>query len=76
MESFWGTMQIELLDKQKWKTNVEQSVAMADYIVNFYNQDRGPVNRYQVTWTDKRGPGQIDLFQGVRTEATGLRSLR
>ena len=40
MESFWGTMQIELLNRQKWTTNVELSVAMADYIVNFYNQER------------------------------------
>ena len=40
MESFWGTMQIELLDRQKWTTNVELSVAIADYIVNFYNKER------------------------------------
>ena len=40
MESIWGTMHIELLDEQKWATNVELSVAMADYIVNFYNKER------------------------------------
>jgi len=40
MESFWGSMQIELLNRQKWMTYVELSVAMADYIVNFYNQQR------------------------------------
>jgi len=40
MESFWGTTQIELLDRQKWATNVELSVAIADFIVNFYNQER------------------------------------
>jgi putative transposase len=42
MESFWGSMQIELLNRQRWTTVVELSVAMADYIVNFYN----PVRRH------------------------------
>ncbi|HUC36359.1 MAG TPA: IS3 family transposase, partial [Acidimicrobiales bacterium] len=38
MESFWGTMQIELLNRKKtWMTYVELATAMADYIVNFYN---------------------------------------
>ncbi|MFM1761801.1 MAG: hypothetical protein RL478_1411 [Actinomycetota bacterium] len=40
MESFWSTKQIELLNRQKWTTNVELSVVMADYIDNFYNQER------------------------------------
>ena len=33
-------MQIELLDRQRWTTVVELSVAMADYIENFYNPMR------------------------------------
>ena len=40
MESFWGSMQIELLNRQKWTTYVELATAMADYIVNFYNPAR------------------------------------
>ena len=40
MESFWGSMQIELLNRQRWTTVVELSVAMADYIENFYNAAR------------------------------------
>jgi len=40
MESFWGSMQIELLNRQRWTTVVESSVAMADYIENFYNLSR------------------------------------
>jgi len=40
MESFWGSMQIELLNRQKWRTNLELAVAMADYIDHFYNRDR------------------------------------
>ena len=40
MESFWGSMQIELLNRQRWLTFVELSPAMADYIENFYNHQR------------------------------------
>jgi len=40
MESFWGSMQIELLNRQRWKTKIELAVAMADYIENFYNPAR------------------------------------
>jgi len=38
MESFWGSMQIELLNRQKWRTKIELSIAMADYIVHFYKR--------------------------------------
>ncbi len=40
MESFWGSMQIELLNRQRWRTVVELADAMADYIENFYNTER------------------------------------
>ena len=30
MESFWGTMQIELLNRKKWRTKIELSIAMAE----------------------------------------------
>ena len=40
MESFWGSMQIELLNRQKWRTNLELAIAMADNIEHFYNSDR------------------------------------
>jgi len=40
MESFWGTMQIELLNRKRWTTVVELSVAMAEFIENFYNPSR------------------------------------
>jgi putative transposase len=40
MESFWGSMQIELLNRQKWLTCVELAHAIADYIINFYNPSR------------------------------------
>jgi putative transposase len=40
MESFWGSMQIELLNRQKWRTNLELAIAIADYIDHFYNSNR------------------------------------
>jgi putative transposase len=39
MESFWGSMQIELLNRQKWRTKIELALAMAEYI-DFYNSER------------------------------------
>jgi transposase InsO family protein len=40
MESFWSSMQIELLDRKRWKTRLELSNAMFDYIEIFYNRQR------------------------------------
>lgn len=40
MESFWGRLQTELLDTRKWATTLELTLAMADYIDNFYNLQR------------------------------------
>lgn len=40
MESFWSSMQIELLDRQRWKTRVELSNAIFDYLEIFYNRQR------------------------------------
>jgi transposase InsO family protein len=40
MESFWGSMQVELLNRQRWRTNLELAVAIADYIEHFYNSTR------------------------------------
>ena len=40
MESFWGRLQVELLNTRKWATTFELAVAMADYIDNFYNVER------------------------------------
>jgi transposase InsO family protein len=40
MESFWGSMQIELLNRQKWRTKMELGLAIAEYIEHFYNSSR------------------------------------
>lgn len=40
MESFWSSMQIEMLNRKKWKTRIELANAMLDYIEIFYNRQR------------------------------------
>ncbi len=40
VESFWARMQTELLDTCKWKTRVELSSAIFDWIEAFYNRVR------------------------------------
>ena len=42
MESFWGTMQIELLNRKKWRTKIELSIAIAEWIEHFYNPRATP----------------------------------
>ena len=40
MESLWSTMQIELLDRKRWKTRIELSNAIFEFIEVFYNRRR------------------------------------
>ena len=40
MEAFWARMQTELLNTKKWSITLELTIAMADYIDNFYNTQR------------------------------------
>ena len=40
MESFWGSMQIELLDRRAWATRSELATAMFEWIEGFYNRRR------------------------------------
>ena len=42
MESFWSTMQRELLDRQHWDTRAELASAIFEWIEAFYN----PVRRH------------------------------
>ena len=64
MESFWGSMQIELLNRQRWLTIVELSDAMADYIENFYNSAR------RHSSIDYLTPNECDDLQLTQTKAT------
>lgn len=40
MESFWSSMQIELLNRKKWATRLELTNAIFEYIEVFYNRRR------------------------------------
>jgi len=40
IESFWSRVQVELLDRQSWKTRLQLSTAMSDYIEVFHNRQR------------------------------------
>jgi transposase InsO family protein len=40
IESFWGRMQTELLDRQRWKTRVELTNAIFEYLEIFHNRRR------------------------------------
>lgn len=65
MESFWGSMQVELLDRQRWRTNLELAIAVADYIEHFYNPARRHSSLGYLT------PNEFeDLHSAQPTEAT------
>ncbi|HEX4539681.1 MAG TPA: integrase core domain-containing protein [Acidimicrobiales bacterium] len=40
VESFWARMQTELLNSRRWKSRVELSSAIFDWIEVFYNRTR------------------------------------
>jgi putative transposase len=39
VESFWARMQVELLDRRRWKTRVELSNTIFEYIEIFHNRN-------------------------------------
>ena len=40
IESFWGRMQTELLNRKRWNTRVELASAMFEYVEVFHNRER------------------------------------
>jgi putative transposase len=40
IESFWARLQTELLNRKKWKTRIELSSALFDYLEIFHNRNR------------------------------------
>jgi transposase InsO family protein len=40
VEAFWGRLQTELLDRQKWQTRVELAGAIFGYLEVFHNRAR------------------------------------
>jgi Integrase core domain len=39
-EPFWARMQVELLDRKRWKTRIELANAIFEYIEGFHNRRR------------------------------------
>lgn len=64
MESFWGSMQIELLNRQTWRTNLELAIAIADYIEHFYN----PARRHSAL--GYLTPNEFEDLHSAKTPAT------
>ena len=40
MEAFWSRMQVELLDRRRWRTRIELATAIFEWIEIFYNRRR------------------------------------
>jgi putative transposase len=40
IESFWSRMQVELLDRNRWRTRVELANAIFEYLEIFHNRQR------------------------------------
>lgn len=40
IESFWSRMQVELLDRQRWRTRIELANAIFEYLEVFHNHRR------------------------------------
>lgn len=57
IESFWSRMQVELLDRQKWRTPVELANAIFEYTINGdarTNAQDAMLRRMAVTGTEPR----------------------
>jgi putative transposase len=40
IESFWSRMQVELLDRRRWRTRFERANAVFEYLEIFHNRQR------------------------------------
>ena len=40
IESFWGRVQTELLDRRRWRTRIELANALFEYLEMFHNRRR------------------------------------
>ena len=40
MESFWARIQVELLDRRRWRTRLELANAILEYLEFFHNRKR------------------------------------
>ena len=63
IESFFGSMQIELLDRRRWITRAELANAMFEWIEGWYN----PSRRHSAL--DHRSPIEFERLHTAATEA-------
>jgi len=63
MESFWSSMQIELLDRRYWTTRTELAQAIFEWIEAFYN----PVRRHSAL--DYRSPVEFERLHTAAQQA-------
>ena len=63
MESFWGTLQLELLDSQRWDTRRELASAVFEWIEGWYN----PRRRH--TSIDDRSPVEYERLHAAAGDA-------
>lgn len=40
IESFWSRMQVELLDRKRWRTRIELANAIFEYLETWHNRQR------------------------------------
>ena len=59
IESFWGRMQTELLNRRRWRTRVELANAMFEYLEIFHNRQRRHSSLGMLTPTEYETPTPI-----------------
>jgi putative transposase len=76
MESFWGRMQVELLNRRRWKTRIELASAIHDYIELWHNTRRrhsalAMRTPAEVEHAWAANNPAIDQARGAKTATTG-----
>lgn len=71
MDSFWSSMQIALLNRKKWRTQLDLANAIFDYIEIFYNRQKrhsqidyvSPImcRRSSTSYASRTHPFRLDL---------------
>jgi hypothetical protein len=63
MESFWGTMQLELLDTKAWSTRDELASAIFEWIECWYNPNRrhSSIGMHSPITFETSTPGQTKI---------------
>jgi hypothetical protein len=67
IEAFWSRMQVELLDRQRWKTRIELANAILEYLEVFHNRSR----RHQQPGHAHPTRVRAHLHRGMRIQPHG-----